>query len=86
MKAQRVFHGFPAHAGMDLLYLWATAPKLRFPRPRGDGPDLDCMLANFWRVSPPTRGWTQPWPDGSLTIKGFPAHAGMDPKCAPPKT
>ena len=30
--------GFPAHAGMDPSGTITSGPWLRFPRPRGDGP------------------------------------------------
>ena len=53
-----------------------------FPRPRGDGPDMQPAAARCSSsgVSPPTRGWT----DYHLIarcrdiVAGFPAHAGMD--------
>ena len=72
--------GFPAHAGMDHFRERIPWDRYRFPRPRGDGPQLHNSLALSIGVSPPTRGWTG---DGALAADcrfGFPAHAGMDLK------
>ena len=53
--------GFPAHAGMDLIWGVTLSPE-GFPRPRGDGPKLPADRYRRRRccrmVSPPTRGWT----------------------------
>ena len=76
---ERSLIGFPAHAGMD--HLVGAAPRLvvRFPRPRGDGPELGFLAPFFDAVSPPTRGWTPRDDHADLAGRGFPAHAGMDP-------
>ena len=57
--------------------LWITSFALLrwFPRPRGDGPDMTLRDIELDLVSPPTRGWTLD--DVSLSLVGFPAHAGM---------
>ena len=52
----------------------------RFPRPRGDGPSTRSSLAPYTMVSPPTRGWTPVAQWAGRPARGFPAHAGMDPK------
>ena len=72
--------GFPAHAGMDLSTLDPASPEPRFPRPRGDGPAFFTRIADLVEVSPPTRGWTPHLRGGAGGRRGFPAHAGMDPK------
>ena len=74
--------GFPAHAGMDQRYLRAGALWMRFPRPRGDGPEPHDWPPCASRVSPPTRGWTPSSARGRRRKAGFPAHAGMDPRPA----
>ena len=51
----------------------------RFPRPRGDGPDIPTLADGLWEVSPPTRGWTRNREPTRVVLVGFPAHAGMDP-------
>ncbi|MDB6134173.1 MAG: hypothetical protein JWM59_2416 [Verrucomicrobiales bacterium] len=69
---------FPAHAGMDRGGLGVFQGPLRFPRPRGDGPDLTVNEPRTGPFSPPTRGWTAfATPMGSPDSV-FPAHAGMD--------
>ena len=50
--------GFPAHAGMDLRGTTKPTSRIRFPRPRGDGPISFCSMTSACMVSPPTRGWT----------------------------
>ena len=72
--------GFPAHAGMDPSTSGRRRPTGGFPRTRGDGPlnrpDDDGRRA----VSPHTRGWTRPASPRLPGERGFPAHAGMDPR------
>ena len=72
--------GFPAHAGMDPPGIAALRRRARFPRPRGDGPSKDGSRTYANVVSPPTRGWTFGAPSWEIWAKGFPAHAGMDPR------
>ena len=55
-RGQRV--GFPAHAGMDPTTWRAWRGTQRFPRPRGDGPQVARTASPRRTVSPPTRGWT----------------------------
>ena len=71
--------GFPAHAGMDLRRGGRKMPVGGFPRPRGDGPDSDTGPSPRAWVSPPTRGWTGLGLRQRCAVRGFPAHAGMDP-------
>ena len=70
--------GFPAHAGMDRFADWRPGRRLRFPRPRGDGPLPRIGTFLVFMVSPPTRGWTLLVGDRHEVAYGFPAHAGMD--------
>ena len=71
--------GFPAHAGMDpkgaLLDLVAEG----LPRTRGDGPGSRSLGDIAAVASPHTRGWTHTEPEVATRVRGFPAHAGMDP-------
>ena len=81
--------GFPAHAGMDPRTCRHGAGGRRFPRPRGDGPELGFLAPFFDAVSPPTRGWTHHLQRQRMRRQGFPAHAGMDlrrPHCRPRRT
>src|SRR6266487_1457821 len=50
--------GFPAHAGMVPLFCLHGSGDVRFPRPRGDGPDRGTGMNVPAMVSPPTRGWS----------------------------
>ena len=72
--------GFPAHAGMDPGVTTMEKRHERFPRPRGDGPFSQRFRRPPRPVSPPTRGWTHHHPCQPLGQRGFPAHAGMDPR------
>ena len=78
----REIGGSPAHAGMVPVPAGVACRTCRFPRPRGDGPVPDPDDWFWWRVPPPTRGWSEciAFPDGSN--KGSPAHAGMVPRRA----
>ena len=49
------------------------------PRTRGDGPRVGVTDAELPPASPHTRGWTQQPGWNPRSVKGFPAHAGMDP-------
>ena len=72
--------GFPAHAGMDRGPAARTPMCRGLPRARGDGPKVSMTGQMHPAASPRTRGWTQVagWP--TPTVRGFPAHAGMDPR------
>ena len=72
--------GFPAHAGMDRSRRSGASAIVGFPRPRGDGPVKDVSWTGCTGVSPPTRGWTGTGPRAVSHRRGFPAHAGMDPR------
>ena len=72
--------GFPAHAGMDP---GPTRPRRRrpgLPRTRGDGPVSSADSRSAARASPHTRGWTLGQRERAAAGRGFPAHAGMDPR------
>ena len=75
--------GFPAHAGMDPPTAAARRGPRRLPRTRGDGPAMSTTTALRGSASPHTRGWTLERPRDALRIRGFPAHAGMDPAARP---
>ena len=76
--------GFPAHAGMDPAAPHSSAERIRLPRTRGDGPLPVRGAAPAAAASPHTRGWTAHFDGSPLEVRGFPAHAGMDPM--PPPT
>ena len=75
--------GFPAHAGMDPRRCSGSFSARRFPRTRGDGPVWRMLRELTEAVSPHTRGWTRRIHRISLSVAGFPAHAGMDPRRRP---
>ena len=72
--------GFPAHAGMDPGQPWRSGSRSWLPRTRGDGPDTQDATIGVFTASPHTRGWTQVESYGMAVGRGFPAHAGMDPR------
>ena len=77
-RARDRVDGFPAHAGMDPSKTRCRPGSTWVPRPRGDGP---CSARTTFRHrpgSPPTRGWTPCHRSPSGSLRGFPAHAGMD--------
>ena len=76
--------GFPAHAGMDLRSKRRRAMRRRLPRTRGDGPRERGVRVPPSPASPHTRGWTSDLPAAGAPDRGFPAHAGMDLRLAPP--
>ena len=71
--------GFPAHAGMDPDERTRERAEPRLPRTRGDGPSRTRRRSRRSAASPHTRGWTRAVIRQARTIRGFPAHAGMDP-------
>ena len=71
--------GFPAHAGMDPGRAGSLTSQSRLPRTRGDGPWAGDGGAADAGASPHTRGWTQLDAKVPARVRGFPAHAGMDP-------
>ena len=71
--------GFPAHAGMDPSLRDGHGEQPRLPRTRGDGPACWMAYRLGIRASPHTRGWTPPGSMHRPILRGFPAHAGMDP-------
>ena len=81
---QQPVQGFPAHAGMDPATSSGSGSGSGLPRTRGDGPPA-CQPPEVKAVaSPHTRGWTRLVIQHHVSIQGFPAHAGMDPRpCRP---
>ena len=79
--AERValYHGFPAHAGMDPCAGTASGRRPGLPRTRGDGPLPQLRRVADDLASPHTRGWTRGVATAGEHERGFPAHAGMDP-------
>ena len=75
--------GFPAHAGMDPWRGGGVATQRRLPRTRGDGPRRYRIRVARLMASPHTRGWTPVAGEGGGAARGFPAHAGMDPRGFP---
>ena len=55
------------------------ADDRRFPRPRGDGPDIIFWIASVNLVYPPTRGWTAYSPPTHPCLSGFPRPRGDGP-------
>ena len=72
--------GFPAHAGMDPSRICPSPTPPRLPRTRGDGPGRGSTRRRRRQASPHTRGWTRDRPGRAGRPRGFPAHAGMDPR------
>ena len=72
--------GFPAHAGMDPAPRPLRLRRGRLPRTRGDGPCAPALCARIYLASPHTRGWTLATRWLRRSRRGFPAHAGMDPR------
>ena len=71
--------GFPAHAGMDPSLERSAATCWWLPRTRGDGPLARPVRQLVDLASPHTRGWTLSPLARLGVVRGFPAHAGMDP-------
>ena len=57
----------------------AGTKSTRVPRTRGDGPRRARAAARETSGSPHTRGWTRASSSRRRAMRGFPAHAGMDP-------
>ena len=72
--------GFPAHAGMDPGGPAGSCRRQRLPRTRGDGPCAGATRRGRSGASPHTRGWTLDRRLPHQCGRGFPAHAGMDPR------
>ena len=71
--------GFPAHAGMDRGITGTGSRSIWLPRTRGDGPGSSTVAGTVSAASPHTRGWTAVRRQRRERLRGFPAHAGMDP-------
>ena len=74
--------GFPAHAGIDPKTEIERIKKNGFPRTRGDRPALTSPRCCPPAVSPHTRGSTALARHLREAARGFPAHAGIDPRHA----
>ncbi len=70
--------GFPAPAGIDPRSRWASHRPQRFPRARGDRPDMTLFASFASMVSPRPRGSTLSVLLRRLAFGGFPAPAGID--------
>ena len=82
-RSASTLSGFPAHAGMDPHRATTQRGHQRFPRTRGDGPYYLSGENAPTEVSPHTRGWTHIEHIALMLDRGFPAHAGMDPRLGP---
>ncbi len=73
--------GSPAHAGMAPGLCPPSGRRLRFPRPRGDGPMTPWEYGAGKSVPPPTRGWPRAGSERQRQRQrdGSPANAGMAP-------
>ncbi len=67
----------PAHAGMHRCGRMATATRTRFPRTRGDAPDVGAIQALLRALPPHTRGCTPGRSRDAGAAQASPAHAGM---------
>ena len=74
--------GFPAPAGMDRCRARRRPGTPWIPRTRGDGPGSAELHRPIVEDSPHPRGWTPTTKVATPTSTGFPAPAGMDPRCA----
>ena len=77
---KREARGFPAHAGMDPGPRAEGGAARGLPRTRGDGPAQALREVYGPSASPHTRGWTPRIARRHGPDRGFPAHAGMDPR------
>ena len=80
LSPDRASRGFPAHAGMDPVTPTCRDSIRRLPRTRGDGPAERLANGATNVASPHTRGWTARTGARCRRPRGFPAHAGMDPR------
>ena len=71
---------FPAHAGMFLSGMTFFPTRPRFPRARGDVPNLSAATQRLKAFSPRTRGCSQFIETYEPIVRVFPAHAGMFPR------
>jgi len=78
----RARRGSPAHAGMHPRPRGPRAARCRFPRARGDAPELFTVRPYAYGVPPRTRGCTRADVGHGDLVSGSPAHAGMHPGSA----
>ena len=71
--------GSPAHAGIDPRRRRPSSVPSRLPRTRGDRPRPDHSFGRPCLAPPHTRGSTRPRPGHRRSVRGSPAHAGIDP-------
>ena len=71
--------GSPAPAGMVPLAHRPSKSPMRFPRTRGDGPDLQGQSERDHWVPPHPRGWSRDGAPAPHRGSGSPAPAGMVP-------
>ena len=76
-------HGSPAPAGMVPSRNKPQSPPARFPRTRGDGPFVQAVQHQLFKVPPHPRGWSLAGEGCPEIIGGSPAPAGMVPISIP---
>ena len=67
----------PAHAGMHLFPTGRARSGARFPRTRGDAPEIRRWTAHTPKLPPHTRGCTRNSSGPARRRRASPAHAGM---------
>ena len=68
---------FPTHVGMARSGLVMGFPSMRFPHPRGDGPERKAAGRATAAISPPTWGWPDTHVPKPNRPVDFPTHVGM---------
>ena len=75
----KVYHGYPAYAGIDLRFRKPNMRKRRLPRIRGDRPYSSMYSFILAGATPHTRGSTLVQDASAYSYAGYPAYAGIDP-------
>ena len=68
---------FPTRVGMARAVLGDGRARLRFPHPRGDGPDSFKHIGLIKAISPPAWGWPDGREHAPLPAVDFPTRVGM---------
>ena len=79
LRGRSMLAGCPARAGMDPCCACGCVRSSRLPRASGDGPHSAPQLLSGTKAAPRERGWTPEYPGRSISVRGCPARAGMDP-------
>ncbi len=69
---------FPTRVGMDRCISPPTTTAIRFPHPRGDGPQGGGLCSCGDEFSPPAWGWTVYIVSRNMPFLVFPTRVGMD--------